>query len=184
MDYGQNVVSCLERLRLLAIQQDPVKWETIDHSINNGIHNLRLYCAFSDEPRPKVNDWKLYVLGRMNTFICLRNMLLADIRPRNNEHGENGPLGIILYLTNIPECIKCYNDEGKQKTPSTLEILSQCVTCNKLCDTVVLSKLCDIHAPWRCKKCGSFDMIAVQVQDEKQLRRSLSMKWRLLRPSM
>lgn len=164
MEYRNNVLSCLENLKNMVLRPnpDPTHWVSIDFNIYAGIHNLRLYCAFSNKARSNLLDWKQYVIDRMNVFIVHRNRMFTKLYPHfNSQYSVNGPLGIILYLTNIPECVQCYNDDGKPSVPKNLGLKSRCAECNTVNNIMVVSKFCDLHAPWKCPLCGSCHLVAI-----------------------
>ena len=177
MEYENVVIKCLEELRHLALKPNPFEWDVVDYQIYLGAHNLRLFCAFSDEARSTIDEWKLYVIARLNIFIMLRNTMLSSACPTfSGEFGKNGPLGILLYLANIPDCACCYNDDGTQELHETFGVKSHCASCKRLCEPVVLSALCDVHAPWKCRACGCFDIIVKDSKDMMRLRQAMSSK--------
>lgn len=180
MEFGHIVTQCLDNMRSLVFQKNFSDYDALDYQICLSLHNLRLYCAFTDEPQHRMIDWKSYIIDKINAFICKRNTLYAKSHPYfYSELGLNGPMGIVLYLTNIPECFKCYDDIGEQHAPSNLEIRSQCGECDKWHEEIVLSRMCDIHAPWRCHECGGCHMRAVSTSQRTYRRSAFSYKHKL-----
>jgi hypothetical protein len=163
MDFENEVLNCLLNMKRLILQKNALHWAALDFYIYAAVHNMRLFSAFSDRTRPNIQIHKDYAISKLNTYICIRNKMYSMLHPHfNSELGNNGPLGIILYLTNIQECLKCYTVLGLQEVPLSFNIRSQCSKCLCLFEPHILSKLCDIHGPRRCHMCGSFKIVATQ----------------------
>lgn len=137
-----------------------ISWKTLDYMVRSVVHNLRLYCSFTDDRTESINMFRGVTLSKLNDLILIRNTKLVSLQLSKEMISEienckkHGPLGIVLYLSPI----KISKSPASSKT-------SFCMYCKRIVKPadLILTDEYDVFAPWTCPKCKSHYMVTLDI---------------------